>query len=203
MWIILRLLFAAGITFWRAHSGLTPDEDSTAQVTGQHPWRLRQTRNKGRVTSTTFGLPLAHPMHFVLTPESGADRLAKLLGFSREIQSDDPDFDRAVYVACDHPLMPDVLRVSPALRGAVRRLQDTGKVTRIFLDGRHLWARRGGDTPPTADELAALETIRSDLADLSVENVSALRDPFFAKRSSPRASSGARRFMRSPHCCRP
>lgn len=177
MWIILRLAFALAVTlgryFWPRSSGGESHESR-----GHLRYTVRHTRNKNKITGTFYGLPCANPMFLRLTPERSADRLFKALGFSRELQTGDAIFDRTVYVACDHPGLAPALQSDAAIRDAVRATFATG-VTKIFTDGKHLWAYRNGAHLPDEFALNNLDALRTALDGIPVTHWASLGDPFF------------------------
>lgn len=177
MWILLRVFFAIAVTLarylWPRASGGKSYENQ-----GQLGCVVRHTRHKNKITGTFYGLPCTNPMFLRLTPERSADRLFKALGFSRELQTGDATFDRTVYVACDHPGLPPVLQTDAAIRDAVRATFVTG-VTKIFTDGKHLWAYRDGQHLPDEFALNNLDTLRTALDGIPVTHWASLGDPFF------------------------
>jgi hypothetical protein len=178
MWVILRLLTAlvVGLVkfFWRSSGG------GERKHSGKVSWRLDQKTKKGRVVSTAFGLEFEHPVFFRLTEEGSLDRFFKGVGFSREIQSGDPNFDQKIYVSCDHPALAPVLQAHDPAREEILALFEAG-VEEIFADGRMLWARCKGDFTPREIDLGALVTIRHALNSVPAEHLQMLRDPFFWK----------------------
>lgn len=176
MWIILRLCFAAAIGLLRFNSRQVRPEET--RRTDGLDWVLRRVRNKQRVISTSFGMPFAHPLYLRFSREGWFDRMAKSAGFAHEIQTDDTAFDRATYIACDHPALGQVLRHDAEARQAITALFAAG-ATGIDADGNHLWVRRKGDTPPEADQLRQLGRLQSALAVVPAHTWAAQRDPFF------------------------
>jgi hypothetical protein len=176
MWVVLRLLTSLAVgfarAFWRRRL------KGTRQETPEGEWFLHHAKHKGRIVATNFGLHFPHPVLFYLTQESRLDRFFKAVGFSREIQSGDPAFDRAVYVSCDHPALGPVLQANPDVRAAILGLfHDGAKVIRA--DGEHLWAERRGAELPSPATLHRLAVVRDALQEVPAEHLSLLRDPFF------------------------
>ena len=176
MWVLLRLLTAAivGILkFLRRRTAIQKRESS-----GRINWVYSQERNKDRVIATTFGVPFEHPVFFLLSPEGRLDRFFKAVGFTHEMQADDPAFDETVYVACDHPALAPVLQEDAATRAAILSLFDGG-ARRIYADGAHLLVERRGDELPDRATLAELATVRDALQAVPAEHLQMLRDSFF------------------------
>lgn len=176
MWVLFRLLTAllAGVLkfFWRRnHSG-------ERQLSGGTAWVLRQARNKGRVISTTFGIPFEHPLYFRLVRENWLDRFFKSVDFTREIQTGDPEFDRIVYVSGDHLALAPVLQADAGAREAILSLFRK-KAATVFADGNYLWAHRSGSDLPDEATLAELVRVRDALLAVPAEDLASLRDPFF------------------------
>jgi hypothetical protein len=115
---------------------------------------------------------------FHLSRENRLDRFFKAVGFSREIQSGDPEFDRRIYVSCDHPALGPVLEANPEVRAAIVALFHEGAKW-LRADGEHLWAERRGDELPGSATLGRLTIVRDALQQVPAEHLNALRDPFF------------------------
>ncbi|HUR58914.1 MAG TPA: hypothetical protein VM029_14470 [Opitutaceae bacterium] len=178
MWVVLRLVTALVVGllkfFWRGAGG--GETKRSAEI----EWRLKQGKHKGRVVSTTFGVPFTHPVFFRLTKEDFWDRYFKKIGFTREVQTGDASFDEAIYVSCDHPAMAPVLQADADMRAAIDGLFSKG-AQRIFADGKVLWAHFPRDVFPGETELGRLATIRDALNAVPPEHLQTLRDPFFWK----------------------
>ncbi|MBC7365711.1 MAG: hypothetical protein H7343_02680 [Undibacterium sp.] len=101
----------------------------------------------------------------------------KARGFSHELETGDTSFDRIVYVACD-PALPPILENNATIRDAVRAAFATG-VTKIFTDGRHLWAYRSGEHLPDEFALNNLDVLRTAHDTLLKNHWAGLGDPFF------------------------
>src|SRR5687768_2632914 len=100
MWIIVRL-FLAVVAYGMRLRLPTSRPEATHQLDGT-PYFVDLTERKGKVTRFSMGTPLEAPW-FRLSREGGLDRFFKAIGMAREAESGDPEFDRLVYVAGDHP----------------------------------------------------------------------------------------------------
>ena len=174
MWIAFRLVFAACVFLLRALWPRARAGEAQGGYHGQQSWQLALDRR-----ATRFGMPFQHPMFFRLTRESWLDKLAKIFRLSREFQTGDADFDRATYIACDHPEALLALEASPEGRAAARVLLRDQNVSLIETDGDHLWARLRDTSRPSEAAISALHTLRNAL--LAATNASAKprRGPFF------------------------
>lgn len=177
MWVILRLLTAALVgaaKYFRRHASF-----AERRIRGDIPWVFTQSKHKGRIVGTRFGVPFEHPVFFQLSREGGLDAWFKRIGFTHEVQTGDPEFDELVYVSCDHPALAPVLQADGEVRAAIQRLVGHTATKRMHADGAHLWVDRGGDAMPDDAAIRDLDTVRSALAAIPAEHLQVLRDPFF------------------------
>ena len=142
MWIALRLLTLIGVYlvrwFWRGRKPAGMREFEGV------PLAFRDTKNKrGEITRVWFGVAYPQPIAFRLSRESAIDRWFKFVGLASEQQSGEAEFDRRVYVACDHFAFGRLLRQSAPARAAVLALFDYQAVRSIFSDGAYLWVESG------------------------------------------------------------
>ena len=178
MWIVFRLSIACLVGLYKFFKRCTGVQGRNRSR--RIEWVYRQPTSKGRILSTSFGLPLALPIFLRLSPENSADRFFKSVGFAREFQTGAESFDRKVYIACDHPAIETVLQADEGARAAILALFDRA-AKRIYSDGAHLWVYRKGDAMPDEHEVALLERARVALAAVSVADLRLLKDPFFLK----------------------
>ncbi|MDX6765672.1 MAG: hypothetical protein SFU85_02670 [Candidatus Methylacidiphilales bacterium] len=179
MWILLRVLFAVGAAIarscWpRVHQ---PEKRGRSSIGS---WFVRYSRNKHRITGTFYGIALKKGFYFKLTEEGGTDRFFKWLGFSSEMQTEDEEFDRHIYVACDHRELPQFLKQDVAARKAVCRLFRRG-IHSISTDGSYLWVYQKGSIVPNEEDLEDLSTLGKLLKKVPDSALQFLQDPFFHK----------------------
>lgn len=178
MWIFIRLMLAlAGFAIRTLARGRTPKE------TGQHegtPYTSKIWTAKGQTKGFEIGMPRVTPTWIRLHRESAADRAFKAMGIANEIQTGDPEFDREVYVTCDHPHVATVLGESQELRAAILAMFAAG-YRKIFFDGTHVRAERRADHTPTKRDLELLHAIYVASWKLSDSPPSRLSDRFFWK----------------------
>lgn len=137
MWILLRLV-VSGIGFAIRYLTRQSRKLPLSSFSGIS-YSEQIFRSKGRVTGYRLSVPLESGVVFVLTREGGFDRWSKALGLSVEFQTGDPDFDRRVYVACDHPFFCRSLKENCKTREAVDLLL-SGGFRRVWSDGKWLHA---------------------------------------------------------------
>lgn len=121
---------------------------------------------------------MPHSVFLRLSLEGALDRFFKAAGFSREFQTGEEQFDRRIYIACDHPAIETLLQESREVRAAILDLLRNDDAS-IHADGEYLWVRRPGDTLPSAMEVQHLATIRAGFAEIPSDSFRLLRDSFF------------------------
>lgn len=164
MWVVIRLSFAACVFLmrlvWRRQG-----VERTA-VFGRYRSVLfikRKKVGRGRarhavMTKLYWGLEVKTPLVFSVHRETRWDRAMKWLGLAREMQTGDGAFDRAVYVAGDHPALHRLLTENAGLRDACRQLL-AKTARRIFSDGRRLWVESADLSHASREELLVLSGI--------------------------------------------
>lgn len=164
MWIVIRLVLAAiGFLIRQFARGRTP---AAAGMFDSAPYFVKVHKSKRRITGFTIGMERKTPTWIRMHAESATDRAFKAIGIANEIQTGDPEFDKKVYVTCDHPHVATVLTETPALRQAVVRMLDDG-YRRISFDGAVVTARRSAGAEPDDGDLAMLKNLRDASARLS------------------------------------
>src|SRR5262245_21571144 len=164
MWIVIRLVLAAtGFVIRQFARGRHPAATSTFSGA---PYFVNVHRSKRRITGFTIGMDRKTPTWIRMHAESAADRAFKAIGIANEIQTGDPEFDRKVYVTCDHPHVATVLTETAALREAVVKMLDDG-YRKISFDGKVVTARRRSEFEPGDGDLAMLKNVRDASARLS------------------------------------
>jgi len=178
VWILIRLILAAvgfAVRQFARNRSL-----GTMQMVGDTPCYVSLHKSKGRLVSFTIAAERTTPTWIRLHAESAADRAFKALGIANEVQTGDVEFDRKVYVTCDHPHVATVLTESSALRRAIVAMLDAG-YRRIVFDGSAVRADRRSRDEPTEDDLAALKALRDASARLSDAPASRTGDAFLWK----------------------
>ena len=178
MWILIRLVLAAiGFGVRQFARGRNP---ATTSMFADAPYFVRVHRSKKRITGFTIGMERKTPTWIRMHAESAADRAFKAAGIANEIQTGDPEFDKKVYVTCDHPHVATVLTETSALRQAVVKMLDDG-YRRISFDGAAVTAVRRSRVGPTDGDLAMLKNVRDASARLSAAPPGRTGDRFLWK----------------------
>ncbi|MBI3550124.1 MAG: hypothetical protein HY078_13890 [Elusimicrobia bacterium] len=177
MWVLARLLLAAG-TFLLKLRYRASLPAARGAFRGR-PYFVRVDRNKGRIVRRELGMRLTTPVVFRMHPERLWDRFFKALGFIDELQTGDEEFDRRVYVVCDHPLLAVTLMGSPDARAKIREAADMGFPI-VYSDGNALWLRTDSKLKDGADEreLEVLADLTKSLRSLEAELTNQFVDPF-------------------------
>ncbi|MFN0253890.1 MAG: hypothetical protein ACKV2T_43905 [Kofleriaceae bacterium] len=156
MWLFIRLMLAlAGFAIRTlARGDKRPD---TGEYEGT-PYRSSIRTRKGSTTGFEISMQRATPTWIRLHAESAADRAFKAMGIANEIQTGDEEFDKKVYVTCDHPHVATVLTESKELRDTIRAMLEAG-YSKVFFDGTRLRADRQADYVPTTRDLQMLHAV--------------------------------------------
>jgi hypothetical protein len=175
MWILLRIVAGLLGALYRYFAS-TRQDLATRRAAGVD-YAEAQTKSKsGNTTSHRIGVPLAGNICFAMTRESGADRLFKFLGFSRELQTGDADFDERIYIASDHLEFGDALRDDAGLRERVAGML-AGGFDRIWSNGHMLYAVAKKEIDAEV-WVPRLDLVRRDLAGAAEKTPSRFGDPF-------------------------
>jgi hypothetical protein len=177
MWIVVRLFLA--ITAYLMRTRLSARRiEPTDQLEGV-PYFVDLTVQKEKVRRFRIGTPLAAPW-FKLTRESDVDRFFKAIGMAQEAESGDPDFDRLIYVAGDHPAVHDLLRRSGPARAVIQEAFAAG-FTRISSNGACLTLEHPEGRGPTTDEKKLLVRLRAAMGGLEGSSTHPFADGFVWK----------------------
>lgn len=175
MWIILRIVAAllGGLYRWAAAFS----SDKPSQQIGNIEYSETRRKNKrGDTTYHRIGVRLTGNVIFAMTKESLWDGFYKQIGFSREFQTGNREFDEHIYIASDHPEFCEALRDNAALRTLVRDLLTNG-FEKIWSDGRMLYAAANESIEPGA-WVPRLDRIRGELAGAAASIPGRFGDPF-------------------------
>ncbi len=179
MWIAIRIL-AAVVAFIARHiQRLLFSPTPVGAFEGTLYFQKLEKDKKGKVTGFRVGVHLRVPVILRLQAEHASDRLFKALGLAKEFQTGDNEFDREIYVACDHPALFHLLLEDERARMKIREVLGAG-FHRISTDGEALWIERTVDREPTVTELKLLVELRNVLAELE-SRLRHYSDPFVAK----------------------
>lgn len=136
MWILIRLfiLLLALVYRWisRAHPS-KPNFNIAGRDIYHH---VSYGKNKNK-TGEVIKVPLKSEIIFKLAPETSADHFFKSIGFSEEFQTRDHEFDKKIYISCDHLGLLNIFANHPDLRKSVLSLL-SGKIKNIVCDGKNL-----------------------------------------------------------------
>ena len=171
MWIVIGLVLLIGSfiyflrTRWRAD--WESEKGTMPAAIPKMYWQL--TSGPGGI----YRLGLACPEHFdfMMGKERLIERLFKQLGLIYELELQQADFDRVVFVSCDDLYVQRLLRRSEAARSAIQRimLRDrSGRTRRVTLHARggRVWLEAKLELATAAEALCSV--IREDSADLHV-----------------------------------
>lgn len=179
MWLLIKISIAVGAGLFRFFSNkLRFDSDTKpAYVNNDISVYVSTTKNKNRVVATTFRCAFKTRALFRLTEESAFDRFFKSLGLATEIQSGDTEFDRRIYIACDHPIFADEIRADAEARRLIIKLFNSG-VNRISFDGDFLRVRLPLDQTSNYEVAHQLTELQTALTDMDSHRPSFWGDPY-------------------------
>ena len=179
MWLAFRLLITLGAFLARYLRVVWPP--AQAGMHAGEPWYKKvktQTRDgRHQVVWYRVGIALRATVVFTLEEETGQDRFFKRVGLAHEFQTGDENFDRGVYIACDHPVLHRALHDRPAARSEVMQALRSG-FRRISGDGRVLWLERVTSMEPSSEDVERLVRLRTALGEL---RRGFLSDPYEAR----------------------
>ena len=156
MWILIRLVLAAiGFAIRQFARNRQPSDSG---MLGDTPYFFRLNKHKGKIKGFSMGMERSTPTWIRLHAESRADRLFKSMGIANEVQTGDPEFDRRVYVTCDHPHVATVLTETAGLRAAILAMFDDG-YHRIAFDGTFVWADCRSNQEPADRDAELLKAV--------------------------------------------
>lgn len=179
MWILIKISVALIAGLCRFFSNRLGFDKTTnpAYVNDDVSVFVTTSKNKHRVTATTFSCQLKTRALFKLTEESSFDRFFKALGLATEVQSGDAEFDRRVYIACDHPIFSDEIKSDAEARRLITKLFDAG-VKQIWFDGRFLRARLPLDQTSNYDVAHTLTELQKCLVNMDFHRPPLWGDPY-------------------------
>lgn len=93
----------------------------SAELEGQR-YEYEVMRSKRQIVAVSIALTVPDEWRFVLRREYWFDRFFKSLGLAREWQTNDPQFDQAVYIVSEDRLLLETLSGDPELRRCVEQL---------------------------------------------------------------------------------
>ena len=177
MWILFRLVLA-GIAFAARLTGRFWRRKGVPAVVGDETVLLAQRETLNKTTNYFMGVELEAPIWFRLHRETDLDRWFKRVGLATEIETGDEEFDKFVYVACDHPMFAGLLERSKEARSLISELLWAG-VTRIEYSGGVLWCSM--KRRPSTHEQSLVARLGRALAPLRDDSSSRFEDPFLRK----------------------
>jgi hypothetical protein len=176
MWILFRLGLAV-VAFAARLTGRFGRRKGVPTAVGGQTVLLAQWEAFSSV-NYFVGAELDAPVWFRLQRETGKDRWFKRVGLATEIESGDKDFDKFVYVVCDHPMFARLLERSQEARGLISELLWAG-ITRIEYRGGAVWCSM--KRKPSEHELSLVARLGRALAPLRDDSSSRFADPFLRK----------------------
>jgi len=177
MWILFRLGLAV-VAFAARLSVRFKHRKGVPTAVGDQTVLLAQRETLNKTTNYFMGVELEVPIWFRLHRETDRDRWFKRVGLATEIETGDEDFDRFVYVVCDHPMFAGLLERSKEARSLISELLWAG-ITRIEYSGGVLWCTT--KRKPSEHELSLVARLGKALAPLRDDSSSRFADPFLRK----------------------
>lgn len=179
MWIVIRLILTMVVALSRLIHRLNPTQRSaTGQLNGT-PYYLELNHNKeGDITGFQLGMPLPTQSLFKFEMEGLFDGLCKSLGISTEYQTGDVDFDKKVYLACDHPVLLQQLAASFQSRELIIELLGRRMFQRIWSDGSILWTSTASDKEPSEQVIQQMQQLAATLLPVC-QAAASQKTPFF------------------------
>ncbi len=177
MWILVRVAFALAGFAARWFGVLGRPKGIPHEVGGRTVLRAKRDNLRGG-HNHFVGVELKAPIWFRLSRENKYDRWFKRVGLSAEVETGDADFDKFVYLACDHPGFESLLKRSAEARALISELLWAG-VTRIDYRGDVVWCSMKRE--PSAHEQSLVARLGEVLAPLRDDASSRFSDPFLLK----------------------
>ena len=160
MWILFRVVLAIiGFVIRQASRRHRPKTNERREFLGKPYFEHIDESRKG-IVGFKIGMPRRSPTWIYMHGETAVDRLCKRLRLAREIQTGDAAFDELVYVTSDHPHVETVLKESPALREAIRKVLEDG-YRRVAFDGAMVWLERASEVAPSDDDVRLLADVHA------------------------------------------
>jgi hypothetical protein len=141
--------------------------------------RVSRTSKSKEVTEYEVGTAIKTSMRFAFTIEGSADRWAKSVGLSQEVQTGDQDFDDHVYAACDHEALHALLTRSTPLRAAIMAVFGEG-YKRIESDGSRVWIMKDASYSPELSDSKLVAELANQLDQIDVR-ATWLTDPYWLR----------------------
>jgi hypothetical protein len=174
MWIILRVFVFFVVAITRLSRRLSPPK-VFGERNGTTFYQVVR-RSKHHVSGYQVGVEFPVPVLFRLHGEAILDKKFKSLGFSTEMQTGDPVFDEAVYIASDHPAIGEYLAANPeARRLSLEAVQGFNSL--VYADGQYLWFKFSGNALPTDADMVRVEALRNAFQGLG-KQIRLRVDPF-------------------------
>lgn len=155
MWFLLLLNGIALLCLCagrKAYTGAWPGSPRTTRAGRPYLWEHKTSR-RHRAVASRIGIAAPAHFRFLLEKERFSHRITKLLGFCREFQTENQEFDTHVYILSDDPHFQQRLQSSHEVQRLVMRAFDHG-VRDIRATGQYLVARlRNPVATPPEEEL--------------------------------------------------
>ncbi len=179
MWIVIRLILTLGVALYRVFNRLNPKQRVEAGQLNSTPYYLELRRDKqGAISGFELGVPLPTQCLFKFQMEGVFDGFSKSLGLSTEFQTGDVNFDKKVYLACDHPVLLQQLAVSAESRELILELLGRRMFHRIWSDGSMLWTSTASDKEPSEQVIQLMQQLAATLQP-ECQTVASQKTPFF------------------------
>ncbi|MSR07149.1 MAG: hypothetical protein EXR93_08810 [Gemmatimonadetes bacterium] len=177
MWIAVRLI-AALVAFVARYVRRFSPPRAAGDIDGT-PYFQDVHKYKGQIRGFRIGVGHRMPVIFRLQPEGSGDRFFKAVGLSNEFQTGDAEFDRHVYIACDHVALFHHLRANNEARARIREVLAAG-FRRISGDGEVIWIESTAKRQPTMEEVELALRLRDAIAAIG-KRFHYYSDPFLGR----------------------
>jgi len=128
---------------------------------------------KGKVTKVKFGIKAEQgDVQIIFKHENILEKLLKLLWICREFQTDDPSFDKHVFIIADDHIVLDYLKSSPEVRQTILELLDDKtaiNIRNITLSKECAWVEMSGKSA---------STLNSEIASKLTKKLKIIQDIF-------------------------
>ncbi len=141
-------------------------------------------KNQSKFTyKLTFSTPVKIPAVFKISKETKFDSTMKYFGLSKEFQTGDLQFDKAIYLASDNRHFNELMASDKVLRQWISMLFEVG-ACEIGADGKQLWVsflRENDFDLDSASVYEAMSHVLDRMKELTFLQKSFFADPFVWK----------------------
>lgn len=179
MWIVIRLILTLVFALYRVYQRLNPQQQPAAGHLNGTPYYVELFRSKeGDITGFELGIPLPTQCLFKFQMEGMFTGLCKSLGIITEYQTGDVNFDKKVYLACDHPVLLQQLADSSQSREIILELLGRRMFNSVWSDGSILWTSASSDKEPSEHVIQRMLQLAASLQPVC-QAATSQKTPFF------------------------